>query len=170
MALGLRHDPAALGLSLDAHGWASVDDLAAGLAARGAPATRDEIEEIVETSDKRRFALSPDGARIRANQGHSIAVDLGLAPREPPETLYHGTVDRFLPSIRANGLVRGARTHVHLSATTDTAAIVAARRRGTRIILRVRAAEMHRAGHAFFVSENGVWLTERVPPEFLAFG
>jgi putative RNA 2'-phosphotransferase len=167
MSLGLRHDPAALGIELDGQGWASLQDLLAGLEKRGEPATAEELEEVVETSDKQRFAISADGARIRANQGHSIAVDLGLPPLEPPDVLFHGTVDRFLDSIRDKGLLRGARTHVHLSPDAKTAEIVAARRAGKKIILRVRAAEMHRAGHAFYRSENGVWLTEAVPPAFL---
>jgi putative RNA 2'-phosphotransferase len=167
MALALRHDPAALGVTLDAAGWTSIDELVRGLAARGVTTSRDEVEAIVETSDKQRFAISADGERIRANQGHSVAVDLGLPPREPPETLYHGTALRFLPSIREHGLVRGARTHVHLSADTKTAEIVAARRAGERVVLRVRAGEMHRAGHVFWVSDNGVWLVKAVPASFL---
>ncbi len=148
LALGLRHDPAALGVELDSAGWTSVDEVIAGLAKNGEVVTREELEEVVATSDKRRYALSPDGDRIRANQGHSVDVDLGLEPREPPPTLYHGTVERFLESIQEGGLVPGARTHVHLSGD-------------------VRTAEMHAKGHVFFVSENGVWLTEHVPPEFL---
>lgn len=168
LSLGLRHDPAALGLTLDARGWASVGDVLAGLAARGLAITADELEDIVRASDKQRFALSPDGACIRANQGHSIAVDLELPRREPPEVLFHGTVRRFLDSIRSEGLLRRARTHVHLSVDTATAETVARRRAGPIVILEVRARAMHEAGYAFFLSENGVWLTERVPPEYLA--
>jgi putative RNA 2'-phosphotransferase len=167
LALALRHDPSALGIELDGAGWAPVDEVIAGLATKGEIVTREELEEVVATSDKRRYALSPDGDRIRANQGHSVDVDLGLSPREPPETLFHGTVDRFLESIRERGLVPGARTHVHLSIDVRTAEIVAARREGAKAILRVRAGDMHRAGHVFFVSDNGVWLTAAVPPEFL---
>ena len=167
LSLGLRHDPAALDVTLDAAGWADVGAVLRGLRARNEEVTDDELEEIVATSDKQRFALSPDGARIRANQGHSVDVDLGLPPREPPETLFHGTVVRFLDSIRRDGLLRRARTHVHLSTETETAQTVAGRRAGDTVILRVRARAMHDAGHAFFLSENGVWLTERVPPEFL---
>jgi putative RNA 2'-phosphotransferase len=126
MSLGLRHQPEALGLTLDERGWTSIEALAAGLTASGLTATREDIEEIVETSDKQRFAISPDGLMIRANQGHSIAVDLGLPTREPPDVLYHGTVTAFLASIREKGLVRGARTHVHLSEDRETAARVSA--------------------------------------------
>ncbi len=167
LALGLRHDPSALGLSVDAHGFADVDNVLRGLAANGENVTRDELEEIVATSDKQRYALSADGEKIRANQGHSIDVDLGLAPAAPPATLHHGTSMRFLDSIKASGLVRGARTHVHLSVDLKTAEIVAKRRAGPHVILTVRASAMHEKGHTFFRSANGVWLTERVPPEFL---
>ena len=167
LALALRHDPATLGLSVDRAGWADVDAVIAGLAAVGERVSRDELEEIVASSDKQRYALSPDGARIRARQGHSLAVDLDLPRRAPPDALFHGTKQRFLAAIRAEGLVPGARAHVHLSTDVDTAERVAARRAGPSAILRVRAGDMHAAGHAFFVSENGVWLTDRVPPEFL---
>ena len=130
------------------------------------PLTRAELEAIVATSDKQRFALSSDGTRIRANQGHSVEVDLALAPATPPERLYHGTVERALGGIRAHGLVRGARHHVHLSADLATATKVGARR-GRPVVLVVRAAEMAAAGYAFFRSDNGVWLVEHVPVEFL---
>jgi putative RNA 2'-phosphotransferase len=168
LALALRHDPSVLGLTLDARGWTDVDAVLAGLATKGEAITRDDLEDLVASSDKQRYALSPDGARIRANQGHSIDVDLELPRAEPPEILFHGTVARFLPSIREKGLLRGVRTHVHLSADEKTANVVAARRAGEKVVLRVRAADMHRAGHAFYRSGNGVWLTEHVPPEFLA--
>jgi putative RNA 2'-phosphotransferase len=167
LSLGLRHDPAALGIELDAAGWTDVASVVRGLAAREEHVTADELEEIVATSDKQRFALSPDGARIRANQGHSVEVDLGLPRRAPPEVLFHGTVARFLEPIRREGLLRRARTHVHLSAEVDTANVVARRRVGETVIVRVRARAMHDAGHTFVMSENGVWLTTEVPPEFL---
>lgn len=167
LSLGLRHDPAALGVELDHAGWTDVGDILRGLSARGEPISEDELEEIVAGNDKQRFALSPDGTRIRANQGHSVDVDLGLPRREPPELLYHGTVARFLDSIRREGIVRRARTHVHLSANVETAQNVAGRRVGEKVILSVRAHAMHDAGHPFFLSDNGVWLTSIVPPEFL---
>jgi putative RNA 2'-phosphotransferase len=154
-------------LHLDEAGWADVASLLAALAARGEPLSHDELAEIVRESDKQRFALAADGARIRANQGHSIAVELGLPEREPPARLYHGTVARFLASIRQDGLRRGARQQVHLSADVRTAQIVARRRKGPWAILVVRANEMHRAGHRFFLSENGVWLTDHVAPSYL---
>jgi len=167
LAFGLRHEPAALGLVLDGSGWAPVDAVLAGLAARGEIVTRDELALVVETSDKKRFALSDDGARIRASQGHSVDVDLALPPAEPPEILFHGTTARAAESIRREGLRAGERTHVHLSADERTAEIVARRREGPHVILRIRARAMHDAGSVFVVSANGVWLTEHVPPEYL---
>ena len=167
LSLALRHDPAALGLVLDAHGWADVMHVLAGLAAQGNPVTREELREIVQASDKKRFALSEDGAQIRANQGHSVNVDLGLAPSEPPDTLFHGTSARFLSSIHEKGIVPGSRTHVHLSKDMRTAEVVAKRRAGPHVILRVRARALHEGGHAFFLSENGVWLTAHVPPAYI---
>jgi putative RNA 2'-phosphotransferase len=170
LALGLRHDPSALAITVDAQGWADVEAVLRGLANKDLEVSRDELEDVVETSDKQRYALSADGEKIRANQGHSIDVDLGLASAAPPAVLYHGTAARFLDSIRESGLVRGARTHVHLSVDVKTAEIVAKRRAGPHVILSVRASAMHEAGHTFFLSANGVWLTERVPPEFLEVG
>jgi len=167
LSLGLRHDPGALGVALDARGWAEVDAVLAGLTRTGLATSRDELEEIVATSDKQRFALSADGARIRANQGHSLPVDLGLAPAVPPEVLLHGTVQRFARAIARDGLVKGARTHVHLSEDEATARVVAARRAGPKALFVVRARAMHDRGHVLLRSDNGVWLTEHVPPAFL---
>jgi putative RNA 2'-phosphotransferase len=169
LSFGLRHDPEALGLVLDDAGWVSVDLLLLALSARGEVITRAELEELVRASDKQRFALSEDSARIRANQGHSIEVDLGLVPRDPPHRLYHGTIVRFIDSIRRSGLVHGDRTHVHLSGDDATAMIVAKRRKGVPVILVVRADEMKRDGLPFYCSDNGVWLVEHVPPVYLDF-
>lgn len=169
LSLALRHEPDALGLSLDPHGWAAVDDVLRGLHDKALPITAEELETLVTASDKQRFALSPDGTRIRANQGHSIAVDLELAPAEPPAILFHGTTMRFGDAIRAQGLLRGARTHVHLSVDDETAMIVARRRKGPHVILRVRAGELHREGRPFYRSQNGVWLTDHVPPTRLVW-
>ena len=138
LSLVLRHDPACIGLTLDAQGWADVDDLLQKANAAGVPLTRALLDEIVRTSDKQRFALSTDGTRIRANQGHSIPVDLALEPVAPPNVLYHGTVARFLPSIRRKGLRRGQRHHVHLSADRETASRVGSRR-GEPVVLTVAA-------------------------------
>jgi putative RNA 2'-phosphotransferase len=162
----LRHRPDEAGLALDAAGWVAVDALLDALARRGEPLSRDELVAIVAASDKQRFALSPDGARIRAQQGHSVPVELGHQEATPPPVLYHGTVARFLPSIRERGLVRGKRHHVHLSATVDTATQVGARR-GRAVILEIDAAAMAADGHRFWVTPNRVWLTEAVPPRYL---
>ncbi|HEY1817127.1 MAG TPA: RNA 2'-phosphotransferase [Kofleriaceae bacterium] len=167
ISLILRHEPTKFGVALDRAGWTTVESLLAALAAHGQAITRTELDKIVVTSDKQRFALSPDGTRIRANQGHSVDVELELAPATPPAVLYHGTVDRFVAAIRAQGLVKGERHHVHLSADVTTATQVGARR-GRPVVLTIDAARMVAAGHAFFRSQNGVWLVEHVPAEYLA--
>ena len=128
--------------------------------------TRAELDEIVATSDKQRFAFSDDGRRIRASQGHSVEVDLGYHPAEPPDVLFHGTVEKFLPSIREQGLLKGTRHHVHLSPDEETAHKVG-QRRGKPVILKVNASEMYTAKFAFFVTPNAVWLTEHVPPQYI---
>ena len=159
----LRHKPDAIGLVLDAEGWADVDEI---IAKADMPITREQIARAVAENDKKRFALSPNGQLIRANQGHSIAVDLGLAPVAPPELLYHGTADRFLASIMAQGLLPQNRQYVHLSADLDTATKVG-QRHGRLVILTLPALVMHAAGHRFFQAENGVWLTDHVPADCL---
>ncbi|WP_329058403.1 RNA 2'-phosphotransferase [Amycolatopsis sp. NBC_01480] len=162
----LRHDPAAIGLTLDPAGWAEVDTLLACLARHGAPVTRAELAEVVTHNAKRRFAFDDTGTRIRASQGHSVAVDLELTATTPPAVLYHGTATRFAAAIFAEGLRPMRRHAVHLSATVDTAVAVGTRH-GKPLVLRVDAAAMAAAGHEFQVSANGVWLTASVPPEFL---
>jgi putative RNA 2'-phosphotransferase len=162
----LRHRPDSIGITLDKNGWVDIDELLTAARANGKRVSRQDLEQIVATNDKKRFAVSDDGRYIRACQGHSVSVDLDLAPTVPPEFLYHGTVERFLDSIRAQGLVRGNRHHVHLSPDEATAQKVGSRR-GKPVILIVEAAQMHQAGHQFFRSANNVWLTEKVPVEFL---
>ncbi len=166
LSLVLRHRPEAAGVTLDREGWVRIDDLLAGCAAHGIAITRLELLDIVRGSDKQRFAV--DRERIRANQGHSVAVELGLPPSVPPVTLFHGTVARFIASIRREGLLPGSRTHVHLSPDPETARRVAVRR-GQPVVLVVDAGAMTAAGLPFYRSENGVWLTERVPPRYLMF-
>lgn len=166
MSWALRHAPDQLGLELDAQGWVAVDALLRALPGAGVTLTRDELDEVVVTNDKRRFALSPDGLRIRASQGHSVEIELGYAPEAPPALLFHGTALHFVESIRAQGLLRGRRRHVHLSAARDTALAVG-RRHGTPVVLEVESGAMHASGHAFFLSDNGVWLVEAVPPEYI---
>lgn len=166
LSLVLRHEPDLLGLSLDEAGWTSVLDLLAACARHNHPLTRDQLIEIVATSEKKRFALTPDQTQIRANQGHSIPVALGYPPAIPPDLLYHGTHNDALPSILAQGLHRGVRHHVHLSESPATATSVG-QRRGHPIVLTIRARSMHTAGHLFHLSENNVWLTDHVPPQFI---
>jgi uncharacterized protein (TIGR02452 family) len=168
LSLVLRHQPARIGITLDDAGWTDVDALLAACAAHGVTITRAELDEVVATSDKQRYAFSEDRTRIRANQGHSVPVELGLAPTPPPETLYHGTVDAALEGIRADGIKKGARHDVHLSDNLDTATKVGGRR-GKAVILTVRAGAMADAGHVFYRTENGVWLTDHVPPQFIIF-
>lgn len=159
----LRHHPEQYGLRLDAAGWADVAELLAALALDA-----ETLVRVLAGGDKQRFELSADGARVRARHGHSLAVELEYPPAAPPPVLYHGTVSRFLPSIRAQGLLRGARRHVHLSETVDQARAVGARR-GAPVVLAVRAGAMAAAGHVFFSAHDGVWLCERVPAEFIEF-
>ncbi|MGW2149480.1 RNA 2'-phosphotransferase [Nonomuraea bangladeshensis] len=166
LARHLRHDPGRIGLTLDPAGWVPVEELLSAAAAHGFPITPAELARVVETNDKRRYVIE-DG-RIRASQGHSVPVDLGLPPAEPPEVLYHGTVGRFLSAIRREGLRPMGRHHVHLSPDRDTAVRVGARR-GAPVVLVVRAGAMHADGHVFHLSANGVWLTGHVPPAYLAF-
>lgn len=151
---------------LDANGWAEVDAVLAALGQNALPEDIDSLLHAVEQSDKQRFEISPDLQRIRARQGHSVDVDLALNPTAPPDTLYHGTVERFLAVILADGLRKMARHHVHLSRDIETAQKVGARR-GKAIILTIDAAAMHSDGHVFFVTSNGVWLTDAVPARYL---
>ncbi|MCX4907093.1 RNA 2'-phosphotransferase [Streptomyces sp. NBC_00878] len=162
----LRHQPERIGLTLDEGGWAEIETLMASAAAHGFTFTRDELDHVVAHNDKRRFAI--EGTRIRASQGHSVEVDLGLAAATPPAYLYHGTVARSLDAIRAEGLRPMNRHDVHLSPDRETATRVGARR-GRPVVLSVDAAAMHRDGHEFRVSANGVWLTTAVPPRYLRF-
>ncbi|WP_424212756.1 RNA 2'-phosphotransferase [Streptomyces sp. BI20] len=160
----LRHRPERLGLVLAPGGWVLVDELLRAAAAHGFPITRAELDHVVAVNDKRRFTV--EGPRIRAAQGHTVAVDLGLPAVEPPEILFHGTVPAALPAILAEGLRPMKRDHVHLSPDRETARRVGARR-GRPVVLTVDAAGMRAAGHLFRRSENGVWLAAAVPPEFL---
>jgi putative RNA 2'-phosphotransferase len=162
----LRHRPDSIGISLDSQGWVLVDDLIAKSQAAGTHFTREDLLHVVETSDKKRFSLSADTHMIRAAQGHSVSVDLGLTPQEPPPILYHGTATRFVASILAEGLKPKSRQQVHLSPDETTAQRVG-QRHGKPTILKVDALTMHRQGFKFFLADNGVWLTDQVPPEFL---
>ncbi|SER99155.1 putative RNA 2'-phosphotransferase [Actinokineospora terrae] len=162
----LRHDPGSIGVTLDAAGWIDVDELLQALARHGTRMSRGTLDRVVAENNKSRFAFDESGTRIRASQGHTVAVELGLPEAVPPPVLYHGTVAAAMEGIRAEGLRPMKRHHVHLSATTDTATRVGARR-GVPIVLAVDAKGMAGAGHVFLISENGVWLTAHVPVEYL---
>jgi len=168
LSLILRHNPGKIGLTLDENGWADVEELIQLTNQSGRYLTRPLLERVVAENDKKRYAFSEDGRRIRASQGHSLPVDLDLPPSDPPELLYHGTASQFVDSIRAGGLHSGSRQHVHLSLDVATATRVG-ERHGKPVILTVRALEMAADGYSFFLSANGVWLTEHVPVEFLDF-
>jgi len=156
----LRHDPGRIGIELDEQGWVDVDVLLKALAAQRFPVTREELDEVVARNDKQRFAVRE--GRIRANQGHTVDVDLDLVAVEPPPVLFHGTPEGYLDAIREEGLKPMERHDVHLSPDRETAVKVGSRR-GRPVVLAIDAAKMAREGHEFFRSENGVWLTEYVP-------
>ncbi len=164
----LRHRPEEIGLELGEQGWVEVDLLIEAAARSGRRFTREELDRVVATNDKQRFALSDDGRLIRASQGHSVRVDLALEPVEPPETLFHGTATRFLKSIAREGLRPGSRQHVHLSLDEKTATTVGSRH-GVPAVLVIRAGSMHREGFVFYRSDNGVWLTDAVPVAYIDF-
>lgn len=163
LSFWLRHRPDAAGLVLDDRGWTDVDGLLAALARRGTEVDHDRLRTLVDRNDKQRFEMTPDGRRIRARQGHSVAVDLDWPTQVPPELLYHGTTNRFLPSILKHGLRPMNRHHVHLSPDIATARAVGARR-GAPVVLAVRALELHRSGASLLLTGNRVWLTAAVPP------
>lgn len=166
LAKHLRHQPERLGLTLAPGGWVPVDVLLAACARHNFPLTRAELDEVVARNAKRRYSYDATGTAIRANQGHSVAVDLQLAAVAPPPLLYHGTGERSIESIMREGLRKMARHHVHLSPDVDTARVVGARH-GKPAILSVATGAMHRDGHTFYCSENGVWLVDHVPPHYL---
>jgi putative RNA 2'-phosphotransferase len=167
LAKHLRHRPERLGLTLQPGGWVDVDDLLAACRAHRFALTRAELEAVVARNDKQRFSFDAAGTRIRANQGHSVDIDLQLEPIKPPAVLYHGTTAKRLDAILGEGLTRQGRHHVHLSEDVTTAIRVGSRR-GRPVVLEVDAARMSQEGHEFLRSANGVWLTAAVPPRYLA--
>jgi putative RNA 2'-phosphotransferase len=166
LSLVLRHKPEAIGISLDENGWASTEELLSKTNANGHSLTLEELKEIVRTNDKKRFAFSEDFTRIGASQGHSVEVDLQLRTIAPPDVLYHGTAEKNIASIKQRGLLKGSSNHVHLSSDAATARKVGSRY-GKPIVLTIDAKGMHEEGHQFFQSENGVWLTEQVPLQYI---
>lgn len=167
ISLVLRHQPAAIGISLDENGWADVKELLARMSATGYPMKREDLELIVRENDKQRFSFSADGRKIRANQGHSIDIDLQLEPVPPPAKLYHGTATTSVEAIMKSGLRPQKRQHVHLSLDLKTATAVGSRH-GRPVILEIDAAGMVRDGFEFYCSANNVWLTNEVPVAYLS--
>ena len=165
MSLILRHKPQVIGIELDEHGWADVDELIRGIA-KTRTFDRDILEEIVRTDNKQRYSFSEDKTMIRANQGHSIPVDVELKETEPPESLWHGTGEKYTASIDKRGLIRGSRLYVHLSKDMEVAVEVG-KRHGSPVILKINSGEMYRDGYQFYLSENGVWLTKKVEVRYL---
>ena len=169
MSLVLRHKPEVIGLELDENGWADLQELITKLNIKGADVDEATIHLVVETNEKKRFAFNDDKTRIRANQGHSVKVDLQLSPATPPAILYHGTAEHVLASIMKDGLLKQERHHVHLTASRGTAVSVGGRH-GKPVVLEIDAAKMVEAGFEFYLSENDVWLVEIVLPEYIISG
>ena len=166
MSLVLRHKPDKIGITLDDNGWADTTALLNGMKRAGHNISLDELKEVVSTNEKQRFKFSDDYTKIRANQGHSVAVNVEMAQVAPPTLLYHGTATRFLAAIKNEGLISKSRLHVHLSADKETALNVGLRH-GKPVILTINAGKMHEDGYVFYLSDNGVWLTETVPGAYI---
>lgn len=167
LSLILRHNPQIIGITLDENGWANVDELIKGMNTKGHQINKRILAEIVETNNKSRYSFNDDQTKIRANQGHSIAVDVELKAVQPLDHLYHGTAERFMESIKQNGLQKRNRNHVHLSPDKETALTVG-KRHGKPIILIIDAKQMHKDGFVFYLSQNGVWLVDEVPIKYLS--
>lgn len=166
IALILRHKPEVIGIAIDEHGWANVDELITGISKQYCDFNMSQLEKIVASDDKQRYSFNETKTLIRANQGHSISVDVELEKKCPPEVLYHGTATKYETSIDESGLVSKSRLYVHLSVDIDTA-ITVGKRHGEPVIYKILAENMQNAGYDFFLSANGVWLTKCVPKEFL---
>ena len=169
LSLVLRHQPELIGLTLDENGWVSVEELLKQIQTKGYHLSSRQLKELVDANDKKRFVFSEDGQWIRAAQGHSITVDLQLKLATPPTQLFHGTAERNVTNIQKEGLKKGKRHHVHLSADVETARAVGTRY-GKPVVFVVDAAAMQQEGFVFYLSENGVWLTDAVPARYLALG
>ncbi len=165
ISLILRHKPEVIGITLDEHGWASVTELIEGVR-RTHPLDMQLLEEIVASDEKQRYSFNEDKSLIRANQGHSIPVDVELEQIVPPEVLWHGTGAKYVESINQSGLIAKSRLYVHLSQDYETAVNVG-KRHGKPVVYKVHAKEMEQDGYAFYKSVNGVWLTKEVPKKYL---
>lgn len=168
MSLILRHKPETIGISLDEHGWANVEELIAGIA-RNNEFNMDILEEIVRTDEKQRYSFNEDKTQIRANQGHSIPVDVELEEQVPPDILWHGTGEKYVSSIDKEGLIPKSRLYVHLSKDKETAVKVGSRH-GNPVMYKIHAKRMYEDGYKFYLSVNGVWLTKEVPVKYLQRG
>lgn len=166
MSLILRHKPEVIGITLDEHGWASVNDLICGIEKNNPGFNMDILEQIVRTDSKQRYSFNDDKSLIRANQGHSVNVDVELKEKEPPEYLYHGTGEKYVKSINQDGLIPKSRLYVHLSKDIKTAENVG-KRHGKEVVYRINSGQMYRDGYKFYLSENGVWLKKEVPIKYL---
>lgn len=166
MSLILRHKPEVIGITLDEHGWASVNDLICGIEKNNPGFNMDILEQIVRTDSKQRYSFNDDKSLIRANQGHSVNVDVELKEKEPPEYLYHGTGEKYVKSINQDGLIPKSRLYVHLSKDIKTAENVG-KRHGKEVVYRINSGQMYRDGYKFYLSENGIWLTKKVPIKYL---
>ena len=167
ISLILRHKPETIGIKLDSHGWANVNELIEGINRSGKNMNFKLLERVVAENDKQRFSFNEDKSKIRANQGHTRKVDVELEEKIPPKILYHGTLKSNSDSINAKGLLKMKRLYVHLSSDIETAQKVAARRRGEPIIYKINTEAMSNDGYKFFQSVNNVWLTDHVPPKYL---
>ena len=168
LSLVLRHQPEEIGLTLDHEGWADVAELIAKMNKKGGKLDFATLQLVVDTNDKKRYSFNEEKTRIRANQGHSVEVDLNLEPKVPPAILYHGTTDKHIDVIRQYGLQKMRRHHVHLT-TTEATALNVGSRHGKPVLLAINALKMHEQSYAFYLSANGVWLTDHVPPAFIDF-
>lgn len=168
LSLVLRHNPEKAGIVLDSNGWVSVYELIEKCNTRKIAINFELLKTLVLTNDKQRFTFNDDQTKIRANQGHSVTIDLELDPQQPPNLLYHGTVEKYVNLIRKEGLKKMQRMHVHLSKDLDTAVKVGSRR-GKPVILKIQAGKMHTDGFAFYLSQNGVWLCDEVPVKYIEF-
>jgi putative RNA 2'-phosphotransferase len=170
LSLVLRHKPEVIHLNMDNNGWVDIDELINNANKhQDFQLTREELIEVVKNNDKQRFVIDNEKNKIRANQGHSISIDLALEPQTPPDELYHGTATRFLKSIMENGIKPMSRQYVHLSRTEEIAETVG-KRHGKPVVLKINTKAMHEKGHIFYFSENKIWLVDYVPKEYIKIG
>lgn len=166
ISLILRHKPEVIGITIDKHGWAKVEELIQGIEKNNPEFNMEALEEIVRTDNKQRYSFNDDKTLIRANQGHSIPVDVELEEKEPPKILYHGTGEKYIESIGQNGLIPKSRLYVHLSKDVETAKAVG-KRHGKEVVYSINSGQMYKDGYKFYLSKNEIWLTKKVPKKYL---